>query len=135
MESNMAIYRADIKPRPMQYKIKSVNKYIRLEDIADIVLDKTKVQGYDFFSKSRKHEIVIARHIFCHYAYQATSHSLKTIGRFLGGRDHATIINSKDKYADFYLYDKPFKRLADIVNEAIVMQFGELTMIQRRTDK
>jgi len=41
-------------------------------------------------SRSRKREIVEARHIYCHRAYRLTKERVEDIGAFIG-RDHSTV--------------------------------------------
>lgn len=45
--------------------------------------------------RSRKREIMYARHLLVYSLYSTNSFSLNDIGKRLGDRNHATIINSK----------------------------------------
>jgi len=45
-------------------------------------------------------DIMLARFAFCYWARQLTGKSSTTIGRFLGGRDHSSILNGAQKYPD-----------------------------------
>lgn len=51
-------------------------------------------------SPCRKQEFALARHAFNKIARERTSQSFVDIGKFLGGRDHATIVNSSKRAAD-----------------------------------
>ena len=44
--------------------------------------------------KTRKREIVIARHMAMYFCKELTAHSLKSIGLRFGGRDHSTVIHA-----------------------------------------
>ncbi|AXI24053.1 chromosomal replication initiator protein DnaA [Cardinium endosymbiont of Sogatella furcifera] len=48
----------------------------------------------DLKGKSRKKEIVVARQIAMHLTKKYTTHSLKSIGSYFGGRDHTTVIHA-----------------------------------------
>ncbi|MDN5247503.1 MAG: chromosomal replication initiator protein DnaA [Candidatus Cardinium sp.] len=48
----------------------------------------------DLKGKSRKKEIVAARQVAMHLTKKYTTHSLKSIGTYFGGRDHTTVIHA-----------------------------------------
>lgn len=48
----------------------------------------------DLKSKSRKKEMVRARQVGMHLAKRYTTHSLKSIGGYFGGRDHTTVMHA-----------------------------------------
>lgn len=54
--------------------------------------------------KSRKKELVMARQTAMHLIKKYTTHSLKTIGAYFGGRDHTTVIHAVEVIDD--LLDK-----------------------------
>ena len=54
----------------------------------------------DMTSPCRKQEFALARHAFNKIARERTSQSFVEIGKFLGGRDHATIVNSAKRASD-----------------------------------
>jgi len=77
----------------------SVTK-VGLEKVLSVVCDVLNVYAEDVKGKSRKSKISEARHFFCYLAY--ISHRSKTlmeIGKFIG-RDHATVLHSKNKISD-----------------------------------
>lgn len=59
--------------------------------------------------KTRKREIVKARHIAMHLAYKYGDFSLKYIGEAFGGRDHTTVINAKQAVKDLSFSDERYK--------------------------
>jgi|11BtaG_2_1085332.scaffolds.fasta_scaffold47540_2 hypothetical protein len=64
----------------------------------------------DVLSSSRKREIVMCRHIFSHIAFfNIPNVTKRSIGKFLGARDHSTAINSISRVAGFLEVDKDFK--------------------------
>ena len=60
-------------------------------------------------SKSRKKEIVMARHVAMYLAKKYTNHSLKSIGYYCGGRDHSTVIHALQTVNDMLATQPQFK--------------------------
>ncbi len=60
-------------------------------------------------SKSRKHEIALARQMAIYLAKKYTQHSLKSIGSFFGNRDHSTILHSCQTIENYIVTDKSVK--------------------------
>ena len=83
--------------RPDQ-KIKKVDK--NFDELLRIVCQESNVIPKDFFSRSRKREYVIARAMFCYFAYRELNQSLKKIGLYLN-RDHSTVIHGRDMIVDY----------------------------------
>jgi hypothetical protein len=54
----------------------------------------------DMMGPCRKQEFSLARHAFNKIARERSSQSFVEIGKFLGGRDHATIVHSSNKARD-----------------------------------
>lgn len=65
--------------------------------ILDVVADHFHVSASDILSSKRQSEIVLPRQIVMYLCRDNGNFSLKTIGKFLGGRDHTTIIHGADK--------------------------------------
>jgi chromosomal replication initiation ATPase DnaA len=76
----------------------------RLRNIIEIMYD------VDISKKTRKGEVVLARHIFHHYLCYNTSYSLKVIGNLLELKlDHSTVIHSKKTINDLLDTDKALR--------------------------
>ena len=82
-----------------------------LHDIERAVKNHFKIQSIKI--RSRKKEIVYARHIFSYLSYMYSSKPLSIIGKFLNGKDHSTVINSRKKIMQ-WLSVKDERLLADI---------------------
>ncbi len=54
----------------------------------------------EILGKNRKREIMYARHLLVYCLYRTGAFSLKLIGFKVGGRNHATILNSKNAVED-----------------------------------
>ncbi len=74
-------------------------------------IDLAKLLG-----KSRKREIVQARHVAIYLCKEHTAHTLKAIGDFFGGRDHSTVIHAVTTTQDRLDIEPAFR--ADV--EAVV---------------
>jgi chromosomal replication initiation ATPase DnaA len=69
-----------------------------LREIADEICKEYKLKFQQLISDRRERHLVIARH---HFMYRATTETDKTtvqIGRFLGNRDHTTVMHGIKKY-------------------------------------
>lgn len=76
-----------------------------------------RISKADLVGKSKKKEIVIPRQICCYLMCDLLSLPLVSIGKELGGRDHTTIIHSRDKVEEMCrINDKIAKDLDDIKN-------------------
>jgi hypothetical protein len=64
-----------------------------LEKYFDPYLDTIKGQRLKLSSKNRARSLVELRNIFCHIA-KSMGYSLKFIGKYIGGRDHTTVIHN-----------------------------------------
>lgn len=76
-----------------------------------------KISRQDLIGKSKKKEIVIPRQICCYLMCELLSLPLISIGTELGGRDHTTILYSRDKVDEMCrVNDKIAKNVDDIKN-------------------
>lgn len=69
------------------------------DEIFDYMLNEiclsSGIPKEEVVGRSRKREIMYARHLLVYSLYSTNSFSLNDIGKRLGDRNHATIINSK----------------------------------------
>ena len=105
---------------------------ITLDGIMELVADVTGITVLNIKSKSRKREIVSARHIFNYFAYKYTINSYSKIGIYLGGRDHSTVLTSKDTCMDLVKHDKPFRRVFEDVEKHFKLKYGSVDIIKKR---
>lgn len=73
------------------------SKAVTMQDIFKAVCEHYHVSSMDLKSKKRSKNITVPRQIFTYLARLHTNTSLPEIGKFLGGRDHSTIIHSCKK--------------------------------------
>lgn len=104
---------------PEQYERLNLNFHARINGpiIQRLIHDKSVVlkcaseaMGIDealIRSKTRKREIVIARMLAAVYLLSNYRMSLAAVGEYLGGKDHATILNAHKKYTDWSEINDP----------------------------
>lgn len=71
-----------------------------LDDIMKSVSNETGISEHLIKSRRRKSEITFARHLFCYLSKRFTADSLKSIGNYVGGRDHTTAIHANSSLQD-----------------------------------
>ena len=87
------------------------------QNIIAAVTGYFKLGKNDVAGKSKKKEIVIPRQICCYLMCELLSLPLIAIGKELGGRDHTTILYSRDKVEEMCrVNDKIAKDVDDIKN-------------------
>lgn len=103
------------------YKVmESTNKLsFSFDEVLSCVSRSLGVEEKDILSQSRKADIAEARHIFCYEAKRKVmvnkkKANLTEIGLFLN-RNHATVINSLNKYKNYIEVDKQFRDKANRV--------------------
>jgi chromosomal replication initiator protein len=93
--------------------------------ITELVCSHYNVSALKLKSMSRKRELVDARHMAIYLMLTYTKLSQKSIGLLFGGRDHATIINSKKVTKNLIDTDRIIKGnyeiLAGRLNDMIMM--------------
>ncbi len=90
---------------------------ITSENVISAVCAYYRIPKSDLTGKSKKKEIVIPRQICCYLMCELLSLPLISIGKELGGRDHTTILYSRDKVEEMCgVNDKIAKDVDDIKN-------------------
>lgn len=82
-----------------------------------IVYSHTDVGIDEIKDKSRKAEVVILRFIVAYLLKKYTIMSLKSIGEYLGGRDHSTIINALGVVQKWYDQPRMYSAEVKLLNE------------------
>lgn len=72
----------------------SVRNQVTMDEIIEIVAESFDTPSEYIVGKSRKREIVVARHAAMFLAKEFTHRSLKSIGLHFAGRDHSTVIHA-----------------------------------------
>lgn len=76
------------------------------------ILNHFDLVGYTLTSSSRRAKLVTCRQIFCFIAYNVLDlDTYENIGYYLGKREHATIIHSRNKFIDLMETDKKYREV------------------------
>lgn len=92
-------------------------------EVLQIVGEHHSISVEDIIRKYNKREVSDARHMFCKLMRSEFKYSLESIGGFLNGRDHTTIIHSintfddRSKFEEGYMDD--YEKILEKVNSKI----------------
>ena len=89
--------------------IHDIDTEISIDYLHKVVTEYFNISLESIKSKTRKKEIVIARHVAMYLAKQYTNHSLKSIGNYCGGRDHSTVLHAIQAVNDMLATEHHFK--------------------------
>lgn len=93
--------------------VNNSNREITITYIINAVCEEMGTSQADFFTKSRKRNIVQARQLSMYFSKKYTKAPLITIGEQCGGKDHATVIHALKTVANLLDTDKQFRAIAD----------------------
>ncbi|MDK7675180.1 chromosomal replication initiator protein DnaA [Weeksella virosa] len=96
-------------------------KEISIDYIQKTVCDYFKIPIEDIQSRSRKRDVVQARHLAMYFAKIHTKASLKSIGDKIGNRDHATVLHACKTVTNLSETDKIFKRYIEEINKKLTV--------------
>ncbi|MCD2493265.1 chromosomal replication initiator protein DnaA [Lacrimispora sp. NSJ-141] len=89
------------------------------DTIINVVADHYKCTPADLISSKRNKEIVIPRQIVMYLCRSMTDCPLQMIGKYLGGKDHTTIINGIKKITKQLDTDENMKTTIDVLKKKI----------------
>ena len=89
--------------------VHEIDTEVSIDYLQKIASEHYNISLEDLKSKTRKKEVVIARHVAMYLAKQYTNHSLKSIGQYCGGRDHSTVIHALQAVNDMLTTVPRFK--------------------------
>lgn len=103
----------------MKNFVKNVSRELSIDYIQKMVCEYFSLPVESLKAKTRKREIVQARHLAMYFAKELTKSSLKTIGVHFGGRDHSTVIHACQTVSDLSETDKDFRRYMTDIRKKI----------------
>jgi chromosomal replication initiator protein len=92
---------------------------IRLEDVVHRVSEATAISERDIVGTSRKRELVEARQIAAYLGREILGASLSSIGIYMGGRDHTTILHACKNIEEKIKSEKRIKQLVESIKNKI----------------
>jgi len=75
---------------------------------------------HDLCSKKRSRELSFSRQVAMFLMKKTTNNSLRDIGKFLGGRDHSTVIYAVDKIKRYAQTNNQFQVKLRIMEEELL---------------
>jgi len=99
--------------------VNNSNREITITYIINAVCEEMGTSQADFFTKSRKRNIVQARQLSMYFSKKYTKAPLITIGEQCGGKDHATVIHALKTVANLLDTDKQFRAIADKIEQML----------------
>ena len=107
------VYNSNVDMRLAERVIKRAVKVddnpLTVDEILDTVCNHFSVTLSAVNSKSRKHDLVIARQVTMYLAQKYTKMPASRIGRLVGNRDHSTVIHSCTQVENRLKVDSSFK--------------------------
>lgn len=103
----------------VQSFVNQINQELTVDSIAKIVADQYKVPIERLVGKGRQRQVVMARQMAMYYSKQFTQKSLKQIGEFFGGKDHATVLYSCNMAKYLLDSDPQYREIAEVVQKKI----------------
>lgn len=97
-------------------------KEVTPELIIQVVADHFGITPLDISSQKRTKEVVFPRQIVMYLCQSMTDASLQVIGKYLGGRDHTTIIHGREKIAAELGTNENLSNTIDILKKKISPQ-------------
>ena len=98
---------------------------VRCPTVAEIRAEVARFYGVtelDLLSARRTRDIARPRQVAMFLCRHLTKHSLPSIGRFLGGRDHSTVIHALESVEDMMKTDSNFKATVDDLGKKLKMR-------------
>lgn len=109
----------DIARESLKNSIALQNRQISIEHIQKTTADYYQIRLSDIYDRSRKANIVKARHVAMYLSKKLTSNSLQEIGQAFGGRDHTTVIHAERKIKKLIKTNNLIKRELNILEQTL----------------
>jgi chromosomal replication initiator protein len=92
---------------------------VTIEDVVRQVSEVTLISERDIVGTSRKKELVEARQISAYLVREILGKSLSSIGLYLGGRDHTTILHACNNIEERINTDKRIKQIVNSIKKEL----------------
>lgn len=70
---------------------------VDMEGVLQVVCERYNISTRDVLGQRRTKNAAFPRHVVCYLAKEMTGRTLTEIGKFMGGRDHSTILSAVNK--------------------------------------
>jgi len=109
----------DLAQRIVKKVVRSEKKVITIDNILTAVTDYFKIEPKQIHSRSRKREVVQARHFAMFLAKKYTEYSTPKIGKFIGNRNHSTVLHACKTVKHQCEVDKSYRADMEAVQELL----------------
>lgn len=99
--------------------VQEIDTEISMDYIQKTVAAYFKISVENLKSKSRKRELVTARQAAMYFIKQYTTHSLKSIGQYFGGRDHSTVSHALHAVENLLDTEPHFKKAFEELQQKV----------------
>lgn len=99
--------------------VNNSNREITINYIINVVCEEMGTLQSDFFTTTRKRNVVQARQLSMYLAKKYTKLSLNVIGEQCSGKDHATVIHAIKAVKNLLDTDKQFKLVAEKIENSL----------------
>ena len=100
----------DLAMKAVDKIVKNIKKEITVDFIQEIVSEYFQISIEELQSKTRKRHVVQARQLAMFFAKKYTKLSLANIGKYIGKRDHATVLHACKTVDNLNETDKQFRK-------------------------
>jgi len=100
----------DLTKKILKDIIKHKNPEYSIAQIINIVSKYFNISEKAIKARTRKREVVTARHLAMFFCQKLTNKSLSAIGAEFGGRDHSTVVHASKTVKNLNETDKDFRR-------------------------
>ena len=130
---NSVIFASKLHEEPISLKLtslalqESIRNTVEQEDVtADTIIRATcnfySITKADLIGKNKRQELVRARQVCTYLMCDMLSLPLVTVGKEMGGRDHATVIYSRDKITELLRVNDTIRKEVNDIKSAILRQ-------------
>ncbi len=102
--------------------VHDIDTEISIDYLHKVVTEYFNISLESIKSKTRKREIVIARHVAMYLAKQYTNHSLQSIGDYCGGRDHSTVLHAIQTINNMLSTEHKFKLVLEELKRKVQLK-------------
>lgn len=130
---NSVIFASKLHEEPITLKLaslalqESINKNAEQEEVTPDAIIRAACNYYsitkaDLIGKNKRQELVRARQVCTYLMCDMLSLPLVTVGKEMGGRDHATVIYSRDKITELIRVNDAIKKEVNDIKSAVLKQ-------------
>ncbi|MDP4206072.1 MAG: chromosomal replication initiator protein DnaA [Bacteroidota bacterium] len=109
----------DLAQEMINKLVKSSQRELSVDFIVKVVCDYFNVKPDSLYAKTRKREIVQARHIAMYFSKSMTKASLASIGAQIGKKDHATVLHACKTVGNLKETDRSFHQYLEDIEKKL----------------